>query len=630
MNKLGHTQLYGVLLMFSVSLIPAFNAGFDNWWVYGFTIVFSIAAVYLAVTKKASGFVHLGSPFTWFILFTLWGGLSLIWSVSPVRTEIEFIQLSLYALVFYFAAGMDEAWKIKLGRIAILAGTVLALIGICEYVFLDAVRIQSTFPNPNPFSIYAVMLSLVALGYAVRKNAGILWISPIILLTAIFLSGSRGATLAGILGLILIFFGLKKENLWKAALKTAGCILISLILTLGIVKIAPLIQGTAAPGSMNSLMRVDGFSTSIQGRLEFWRVAKDLALTKPVNGYGLGSYSAAYATQYGGNRWYSRYAHNYYLQVMSELGIVGFVFLSVFLIFCVYLLVRKLRSEHTPEWMPGILGAVVAFMVHIGMDFSWNFPGVTVIFMALLGVSVGREEVRSKMRVRICYGLKAAAFILAGLLAVWQISSEYFGKTGIELAAKKEYMKSNQCFYTAERINPSNYTFYYLHAMNYIRLNTEDPSGQYGEDAGVLLDKAIDLAPYRWEYYDTYGQLLLDCGDPGRAKSYFEKAMQYSAYRIEPYLYLGLIYRKEGNTEEAKELWNKGLSYADYDLNAAENESTDTYIKVAFMHYWLANIYESEGDHAEAERHVDAVNALIQERPEIGNVLAGLSESNQK
>jgi len=625
MKEFGRTQLFGILLMLSVSLMPAFNAGFDNWWVYGATILFSIAAVYYAFTMRAGVSIHLGAPFTWFILFTLWGGMSLIWSISPVRTEIEFIQLSLYALIFYFAAGLDEAWKIKLGRIAILAGTILAFIGICEYIFLDAARIQSTFPNPNPFAIYVVMLSLLALGYAIRKDAGILWVGPVILLTALFLSGSRGGMFSGFLGLLLIFYGLKKQKLRKAVLKTAACILFSLILTFGIVKIAPLVQGNAASGSVDSLVRASGISSSIRGRLEFWRVAKDLALTKPLQGYGLGSYFAAYSTRYGGNQWYSRFAHNYYLQILSELGVVGFALLSVFLVLCVYLVFRKLRRRDTPIWLPGVLGAVIAFMLHIGMDFSWNFPGVTIIFFGMLGASVGRERIRLKARVSIRCGLQTAAFVLVGLLALWQISSEYFGKTGIELAAKKEYAKSNACFRTAERINPSNHTFYYQQAMNYIRMNQETPEKRYTDEAGTLLGQAIELAPYRWEYYETYGRLLLDSGEPESAKRYFEKSMQYSAYRIEPYLYLGLIHMREGNTDTAKSFWEKGISYADFDLHAAESKDTDTYIQVAFMHYWLASIYESEGDQTKAARHMDAVNELIQERPEIGEALAVLS-----
>lgn len=622
------SQLYGVMLMLSVSLIPAFNAGFDNWWVYGFTILFSGAAVYCAVTFRSDVSICLGSPFTYFILFALWGGASLIWSVSPVRTEIEFIQLSLYGLTYYFAAGLDDEWKIKLGRIAVLAGAALALIGIGEYIFLDAARIRSTFPNENIFGIYVVMLFLIVSGYSIRKSSKILWVCAGILLTALFLTGSRGAMLAGIFGLVLIFFGLKREDALKAVLKTAACILISLILTLGIVKTAPMIQGASSAGSMNSLMRIDGISSSVRGRLEFWRVAKDLALTKPLNGYGLGSYSAAYTTQYGGNRWFSRYAHNYYLQTISELGIVGFAFFTLFLVLSVYMLFRRLRRQNNPPWLPGVLGAIVAFIIHIGLDFSWNFPGVTVLFFALLGMSAGREKIPSKAGLHIDYRLKLAAFLLAGLLAVWQFSSEYFGKTGLELSGKN-YEKSNQYLRTARHINPSNHTFYYREAMNYILLYKEDPDGRYVKEAGVLLDKAIDLAPYRWEYYNTYGQLLMDADETDRAKSYFAEAMRYSAYRIDPYLYLGLIYMRDGNTKDAKELLNKGLSYADYALNAAENEDMDAYIKVAYMHLWLADLYSSEGEQAEAESHVDAINKLIQERPEIGNTLAALFEDSR-
>jgi O-antigen ligase len=94
-----------------------------------------------------------------------------------------------------------------------------------------------------------------------------------------------------------------------------------------IIKLAPLIQeANSSKTLISSISRIDSsleLPKSITGRFEFWNVALKLFKHQPIKGFGLGTFFSAYYLEYTGNEWYSRFAHNHYLQTLVELGIVG-------------------------------------------------------------------------------------------------------------------------------------------------------------------------------------------------------------------------------------------------------------------------------------------------------------------
>ena len=77
-------------------------------------------------------------------------------------------------------------------------------------------------------------------------------------------------------------------------------------------------------------------------------MAWELIKNKPMNGYGLGTYFSAYYIEYGGNQWYSRFAHNHYLQILSETGIIGLTLFLGFYFQALGLYIRSLKQVITP------------------------------------------------------------------------------------------------------------------------------------------------------------------------------------------------------------------------------------------------------------------------------------------
>ncbi len=84
-----------------------------------------------------------------------------------------------------------------------------------------------------------------------------------------------------------------------------------------------------------------------------------------------------------------RYAHNEYLQVLAELGVVGGLLLAALLAGVLWRLGRRCRSGGAVN--AGALAAVTALAVHAGFDFVWHIPAIPLLAAALAGL-VSPEE----------------------------------------------------------------------------------------------------------------------------------------------------------------------------------------------------------------------------------------------
>jgi hypothetical protein len=103
----------------------------------------------------------------------------------------------------------------------------------------------------------------------------------------------------------------------------------------------------------------------------------------PLGGAGPGHTQLRWEGPDGGTRFF-KYAHNEYVQVAADLGLVGLALLAVLLAWLARLL---WRARATAAWpWPGVVAAFCAFAVHSGFDFVWHLPAVVLTVALLAGV----------------------------------------------------------------------------------------------------------------------------------------------------------------------------------------------------------------------------------------------------
>lgn len=340
-------------------------------------------------------------------------------SLDPYSTRLVLVQVA--ALVVYFAAALvftDTPHRLRLlVRTIIIFGFFLALFGLTQsftsptkvYWFRELT--QSTafgpFINRHHFAGYMELTLALPLGLlfggAVERDKRFIYIFAAGLMgVALVMTASRGAIIsvvAEIFFLVVVtVFGRRKNGAEKekvqrvrsAALRTA----LALALIVGI------LAGVALLGGESVLTRFVGTVNSedpTTGRAHFWSVTLDIIKEHPVVGTGLGAFGVVY-TRYDSRNGLFRLeqAHNDYLQVLSDGGIIGAALglFFVIMLFRVGFARRESRDEFRSGVALGALAGCFAVLLHSFFDFTLHTTSNALLFLILAALATmnGRVE----------------------------------------------------------------------------------------------------------------------------------------------------------------------------------------------------------------------------------------------
>jgi O-antigen ligase len=145
-----------------------------------------------------------------------------------------------------------------------------------------------------------------------------------------------------------------------------------------------------------------GVEASFAGRVTAWKGVIRMIGANPLTGTGLGSFSSAFPPfkEYGDSAVWDQ-AHNEYLQLITESGIVGFLlFAWGFVVFWRSDLGPRLSSPWRDQ-PPVVLGAslgILTLLFHSLVDFNLQIPSNGLLFVVLGGIVLGAHEGPEKSR----------------------------------------------------------------------------------------------------------------------------------------------------------------------------------------------------------------------------------------
>jgi len=306
-------------------------------------------------------------PLSWFhvfaVLFVLWAGATSLWSVDPEATQTVFLTyLQLLVLVWLISEiAWSPARQRALFQAYVLGAGVAAVLTIHDYlsgVFaLDTVagRFAALNQDPNDLGL-TFALGLPMAWYVSLSQARGAWLWCLYLplaITAILLTGSRGAVLTGLVGLSIIPWTLRRMRLrTKVALYA---------LAAGSLVLASYLVPNASLARIAST-RADIEAGYFGGRGPVWLAGLEVAREHPLVGVGAGGYpEAVEPTIHQG-----MVAHNVLLSILVEDGTVGFL-LFVAMLVALLTPLRQLPALHRR------LSIVLLLTLAVGtMALSWD------------------------------------------------------------------------------------------------------------------------------------------------------------------------------------------------------------------------------------------------------------------
>jgi O-antigen ligase len=343
-------------------------------------------------------------------------------SFDPYATRIALMQLA--ALSIYFAAALafvDSPRRLRLvARLVVIFGFLLAVYGLMQHFVNPRTIFWVREPRQaEPFGPYinrhhfagymeltlAMPLGLLFAGAVARERVALYAFASAIMAVALVMTNSRGGIISMVCEIMFLAVvaavalrrrgrgeeGRDKSSRTRAALASVG---------LGFALIVAVFFGVLYFGGEEALGRFVGTVNSADpttGRAHFWRGALGVIEDHPLLGAGLGAFSAVYPRYDTGNGAYRlEQAHNDYLQILSDAGVVGGLLGLAFIAVLFWTALRRMQSHD--RFRRGVaLGALAGcagVLVHSFFDFTLHTTANGLLFLVLAALATvnGRVE----------------------------------------------------------------------------------------------------------------------------------------------------------------------------------------------------------------------------------------------
>lgn len=261
----------------------------------------------------------------WASLMVAWFALTWFWSVDPqasVARALTFAEL-LAMLWLLWDQCRDSARQRRLMQAYILgamAASASAFVRYSQNLQTYYQRYAAPGFDPNDFGLILTLSIPLALYLALRSPGRARWLyyaAVLVAISAIFLTASRTALIATFVAFAFVFLTWRQADRQQRA---AGALLL-LALAAGLFLGTP-----AASRERLSTIATEITSGTLHDRTTIWKAGAKVFKRHPVLGIGTGAYPEAVRPWIGtpGVPGHQYVAHNSFLSVLVESGLIGF------------------------------------------------------------------------------------------------------------------------------------------------------------------------------------------------------------------------------------------------------------------------------------------------------------------
>lgn len=324
-------------------------------------------------------------------------------SISPSGTTNALASLVVPATVLLLAANLtrEQHWRIAIFLLGLVSAG--AMLGVLQFSganfdnpLINTVpgAVAGNFANRNHFALFLAVGVVLALSWAFRGETspwtaaaafGLLMVFALMILA----TGSRSGVVLGLAGiaLTLLFFRRRAVHQLKAiprkiALSVAG---VGVAVLIGVVWLSIALDRAV------SIDRVAASENVADLRLQIWPIVLDMAQSYFPVGTGFGSFDPVFRITEPDallNPQYINMAHNDWLQIFLEGGLIGLIF---FVAALTWFVLRSFRAWRSADGGPGArffakAGSIIVALVCAAS--ITDYPARTPLVMALLMLAV--------------------------------------------------------------------------------------------------------------------------------------------------------------------------------------------------------------------------------------------------
>lgn len=396
-------RIYNIALWSGVAAILVFSpiaGGGTKIWSVTPVLLTAYAVIFLWIwhANNTDGYKFARSrPDPAIALFAVLAAVSFVFSVYKHASLYALLRLFSYIGIYYLVLNeSDHAVRRRLVGLVIGVGGAISAYGVLQYFGLSghpwwnpAEFLAATFVNHNHFSGYlelVIPVAAMSLFGSLRradeeKLAYKLYLaSALAVMTAAFiLAQSRGAWLS----LCAAFFVVGAVMILKGARKIKALVISALLAGMMVTLIY---FGREIVSERMETMSDLGEEGSSVTRLMIWQGTVGMIRHDPLIGTGIGTYEYAFSPHRPeGLNVKANYAHNDYLEMAAEMGVLApvimiWIFLSI--------IMTGLNREEPSRYTTGCVIGITSLALHGIVDFNFHIPANMILFSVWAAIAV--------------------------------------------------------------------------------------------------------------------------------------------------------------------------------------------------------------------------------------------------
>jgi O-antigen ligase len=325
-------------------------------------------------------------------------------SIYPFATEMELSRLTIYFMIFLMAAFGPRTHEQIHSALRVLAifGFVLALFAVTQKATWNGklywIRELGNRGNPfgpfvnrNHFAGWMCMVAPLSFGIgfmsrSMSRRIRYIFFAVVMAITTFF-SLSRGGIVSFLVGTIILAVFIVSDSSSRKRLVPIFSFVVALFIYLIYLGLSPVVQRFTQSG------------ISSHERLLVWSASLTAFADFPVFGTGLGTFQHVFPIyKPDGIEMFYQHAHNDYIEILLEFGIIGVLLVTLFLGFAgKYILTIRWRGREKY-----LKAAFVASLVSMGVfslfDFNLHVPSNAILLSFILGLAVAMSRLEQHRR----------------------------------------------------------------------------------------------------------------------------------------------------------------------------------------------------------------------------------------
>jgi O-antigen ligase len=475
----------------------------------------------------------------------------------------------------------------------------------------------STFMTSNLLACYLVMLVPISFYFLIlenRNSGGYKWSSFLGLISlSLFMTASKGGILTySILTLLIIIFIYRydRANFNTFLKKISLSIFVAFFLTVILWNFTWKPEGMHSIQSELSMFSVtpDKFESSSTGRIHYWETAYQMWMAHWLIGSGIGTYPVL-NPEYQKNVYYSKHAHDDYLEILAESGIIGLTLFVAFVAILIFLAVRDFITLNgngeeivfsqirSPQILIGVclILSLSGFLIHSAVDFNWEIPANRTLFLILLMMLASLRSIllsefsgRNKRLIQFDFGnwVGKGAVILFLVFQWVSIPNATIAQSYLELAIDtlgENRLKAISFAEESSALFPRDYRYHLFLAKAYrekwrLTAFPKDLATAFYEG-----ERTVSLQPEIAEGHGELATLYFLRGDYIKAETEWKMALAKGNKNLKYYNYLGEYYIAQMDYDKARNILTQGELLAMEYQKARQVEMRNEGIRTALL-----------------------------------------------